>query len=56
MGRPADMVGREEKELAAYDFLDRLGVSYVRVDHEAAMSMAACAEIDEKIRAVVLTR
>ena len=45
-GRPADVAGREEKEIAAYDFLDRLGVTYVRVDHAAAMSMAACAEID----------
>lgn len=48
-GRPADTAGREEKEIAAYDFLDGLGVSYVRVDHEAAMSMEACAEIDKSL-------
>ena len=29
-----------------YDFLDNLQVSYQRVDHEAAMTMEACAEID----------
>ena len=42
-GRPADCAGRLEKEVRVYDFLDRLGVAYQRVDHEAAMTMEACA-------------
>ncbi len=45
-GRPADCSGRLDKEIRVYDLLDRLGVSYQRVDHEAAMTMEACAHID----------
>ena len=32
-GRPAEM--RTAREMAAYDFLDALGVSYARADHPA---------------------
>ena len=32
-GRPADTAGRLEKEIRVYDFLDKLGVIYYRVDH-----------------------
>ena len=34
-GRPSDPSGRLEKEIRVYDFLDSLGISYQRVDHEA---------------------
>ena len=34
-GRPDNTEGRLEKELRVYDLLDRLGVAYQRVDHEA---------------------
>ena len=40
-GRPDNTEGRLEKELRVYDLLDRLGVAYQRVDHEAAMTMEA---------------
>ena len=33
-GRPEDAAGRLEKEIACYDLLDSLGVSYTRVDHD----------------------
>ena len=46
-GRPEDSSGRLSKEVRVYDFLDKLGVPYGRVDHEAAMTMEACAEIDK---------
>lgn len=46
-GRPADLTGRLDKEIRVYDFLDRLGVAYDRVDHEEANTMEACAAIDE---------
>lgn len=46
-GRPADENGREEKELRVYDFLDRLGVQYMRVDHEHTDTMEACKGVDE---------
>ena len=45
-GRPANLAGRLDKEIRVYDFLDRLGVSYARVDHEQANTMEACAAID----------
>ena len=45
-GRPESTEGRLEKEIRVYDFLDSLGIEYKRVDHEAAMTMEACEEID----------
>ena len=45
-GRPENEAGRLEKEIRVYDLLDSLGVDYQRVDHEAAMTMDACGEID----------
>lgn len=48
-GRPADVTGRMDKEIRVYDFLDRLGVAYTRVDHEEANTMEACAAIDEML-------
>lgn len=50
-GRPADCGGRLEKERRVYDFLDGLGVEYLRVDHEAAMTMEACVAVDEALGA-----
>ena len=35
-GRPKYTAGRLEKEIRTYDLLDKLGVAYERVDHEAA--------------------
>lgn len=52
-GRPADCSGRLEKEVRVYDLLDRLEISYQRIDHEAAMTMEACAAIDEMLDAVI---
>ncbi len=46
-GRPTEKKGRLQKELRVYDLLDSLGVNYERVDHDAAMTMEACAEIDK---------
>ena len=50
-GRPVDCAGRLAKEVRVYDFLDELGVRYQRIDHEAAMSMEACAAVDEVLEA-----
>ena len=52
-GRPADCAGRLEKEIKTYDFLDSLGISYKRIDHEAAMTMEVCAEIDKVLQAAI---
>lgn len=50
-GRPLNTTGRLEKEIRVYDFLDNLGIHYGRVDHEPAMTMEACAEIDKVLDA-----
>ena len=48
-GRPESTEGRLKKEIRVYDFLDSLGIEYKRVDHEAAMTMEACEEIDRTL-------
>lgn len=50
-GRPADVAGRTEKEIAAYDMLDALGIIYKRADHEAAQTMEDCIAISEALGA-----
>ena len=50
-GRPERVTDRLAKEIRVYDLLDSLGVAYERVDHEAAMTMAACEEIDKVLQA-----
>ena len=52
-GRPDDCAGRLEKEIRCYDLLDRLGVRYQRIDHEPAMTMEACAEVDRVLDATI---
>lgn len=52
-GRPVDDRGRSERERRVYDFLDKLGVSYGRVDHEPAMTMEVCTEIDRVLGTVI---
>ena len=52
-GRPKNCAERLEKEIRCYDFLDALGISYTRIDHEAAMTMEACAAVDEALEATI---
>ncbi len=46
-GRPESCDGRLEKEIRVYDFLDRLGIEYERIDHPAFDTMADCEATDE---------
>lgn len=48
-GRPKHDEGRLEKELEVYDLLDKLGISYERVDHEALQTIKACQKVDETL-------
>lgn len=48
-GRPETAEGRLDKEIRVYDFLDKIGVDYQRVDHAAAMTMEECEEIDKTL-------
>ena len=52
-GRPADWEGRLPKEIRCYELLDRLNIEYQRIDHEPAMTMEACEEIDRTLNAVI---
>lgn len=52
-GRPENCQTRLPKEIRVYDLLDRLGLSYQRIDHEAAMTMEACAAVDEALEATI---
>jgi Ala-tRNA(Pro) deacylase len=52
-GRPVNNDGRLDKEIRTYDFLDSLGVSYERIDHEPAMTMEVCEEIDSILGATI---
>lgn len=52
-GRPHDCEKRKLKEVRTYDLLDRLGIKYERVDHEAAETMEICREIDLVLDALI---
>ena len=52
-GRPESADGRLDKEMRVYDLLDSLDIAYQRIDHDAAMTMAECAEIDKALDAVI---
>lgn len=50
---PAACEQRAAREVRCYDFLDRLGVDYQRVDHDPAETMAVCEEIDRVLDAMI---
>ena len=52
-GRPLDCSGRLAKEVRVYDLLDSLEIPYQRIDHEATMTMEACAAVDEVLEATI---
>ena len=45
-GRPENTEGRLPREVRTYDFLDSLGIHYMRTDHEATTTMEACNAVD----------
>ncbi|MBO4418732.1 MAG: prolyl-tRNA synthetase associated domain-containing protein [Oscillospiraceae bacterium] len=48
-GAPADAAARQPRERRCYEFLNRLGLSYRRADHEAAATMELCREIEKSL-------
>ena len=52
-GRPADCSDRLQKEIRVYDLLDRLQISYHRIDHDAAMTMEICQALEETLGAEI---
>lgn len=45
-GRPITKEFRLDKEIRTYDLLDSLNIPFWRVDHEPAMTIEACADIE----------
>ncbi len=56
LGRPQSVEGRLEKEIRVYDLLDKLGISFERVDHEPTETMEACLAIDEVLAPAVICK
>lgn len=52
-GSPADLSERLEKECRTYALLDQLGIDFQRIDHEATMTMEACAAVDAALNATI---
>lgn len=52
-GRPNNTADRLQKELLTYDFLEKLEIEFDRVDHQPAMTMEVCAEIDKVLGASI---
>ena len=52
-GRPDSNDGRLEKEIRVYELLEQLEIDFDRVDHEPAMTMEICKEIDLSLGAPI---
>ena len=52
-GRPTNTEGRLPREVRTYDFLDSLGIEYLRTDHGPANTMEACYEIDKVLGVLI---
>lgn len=55
-GYPENIDNRVQTEIAVYDLLEQLGISFERVDHEAVFTMEACAAIDEILYPAVICK
>lgn len=55
-GRPENESERLPKEIAVYDFLDKIGMNYRRMDHEPLMSMEACEEAEKAMEGGVIAK
>lgn len=51
--RPETDEGRLPKETAVYDLLEQLEIPFERVDHQAMMTIAECAEVDETLHITI---
>lgn len=52
-GRPADVTGRPASEVAVYDALDALGVTYTTLWHPSVFTMEECEAVRRRIGAPV---
>lgn len=49
-GRPQNQTERLPKEIRTYDLLDKLNISYQRVDHYPLPTIEACREVDALLK------
>ncbi|HBE87003.1 MAG TPA: prolyl-tRNA synthetase associated domain-containing protein [Lachnoclostridium sp.] len=49
-GRPQNQTERLPKEIRTYDLLDKLNISYQRVDHSPLPTIEACREVDALLK------
>ncbi|MCM1119012.1 MAG: prolyl-tRNA synthetase associated domain-containing protein [bacterium] len=47
---------RRRRELAVYELLEQLGISYERIDHMQANTMEACQAVDEALQGAVICK
>lgn len=52
-GRPITKERRLDKEERTYDLLDKLQIPFERVDHEPAMTIEACADIEKVLDSTI---
>jgi Ala-tRNA(Pro) deacylase len=52
-GRPEEAEGRLDKEMRVYDLLDKLNISYHRIDHEEANTMEICQALEATLGAEI---
>ena len=52
-GRPENVGDRLQREVRTYDFLDKLGIDYYRMDHERADNMEVCSRIEEVLGCLI---
>ena len=52
-GAPEDLASRLPKEQRVYALLKELDIPFQRIDHEAAMTMEACAAVDEALGGMI---
>ena len=52
-GRPQTNEGREAREIRVYDYLDRLGIEYWRVDHDCVFSDNECEAVERVLDNVI---
>ena len=53
IGRPITKERRLDKEVRTYDLLDELNISFERVDHEPAMTIEACKDVEKVLGATI---
>ena len=52
-GRPVNCADRLPKEVRVYDLLDKLNISYHRIDHEEANTMEICQALEATLGAEI---